>query len=326
MKKFTYLITLFPILCALTIGATTLQAQSYPSYPIRMAIVAGPGDASDTTSRLLGEELSKILKTPIIPINKPGAGSTLATDFVVKSKKDGYTILYGNSGGAAYAKAANPEDVPYDPIKDLEPLGLHLFLPSVIYVQAESPWKNFNDVVEYAKKNPGKFRCGLMGVGSIKHFQLEMIKAWTGVDITMIPFKAATPAVTAVLGGHMEAGFSALNLAEPHIESGKLRGILLDRKVPGLSTIPTLQESGYEKELPYAWFALFAPAGIPEEVRKVLVPAIEKAIKNSELKAKTEKLGFFVEYKPPEELKKIMINDYENAVVWAKKLGVRKGQ
>ena len=165
-----------------------------------------------------------------------------------------------------------------------------------------------------------------MGVGSIKHFQLEMIKAWTGVDITMIPFKAATPAVTAVLGGHMEAGFSALNLAEPHIASGKLRGILLDRKVPGLSTIPTLQESGYEKELPYAWFALFAPAGIPEEVRKVLVPAIEKAIKNSELKAKTEKLGFFVEYKPPEELKKIMINDYENAVVWAKKLGVRKGE
>ena len=326
MKGFTSIIGLFPILYVLTLGTTKPEAQSYPSYPIRIVIVAGPGDASDTTSRLLGEELSKILKTPIIPINKPGAGSTLATDFVVKSKKDGYTILYGNSAGTAYAKAAHPEDIPYDPIKDLEPLGFHLFLPSVISVQAEAPWKNFNDVVEYAKKNPGRFRCGLMGVGSIKHFQLEMIKSWTGVDIAMIPFKAATPAVTSVLGGHIESAFSALNLAQPHIDSGKLRGILLDRKMPGLSTIPTLQELSYDRELPYAWFGLFAPAGIPEEVKKVLVPAIEKAIKNPELKAKTEKLGFFIEYKPPEELRKIMVNDYENARVWAAKLGLSKGQ
>jgi tripartite-type tricarboxylate transporter receptor subunit TctC len=326
MKGLTLGIGIFLTLFALTVEGTTAEAQSYPSYPIKIVIVAGPGDASDTTSRLLGDELAKILKTPIVPLNKPGAGSTLATDFVVKSKKDGYTILYGNSGGTAYAKAANPEDTPYDPIKDLEPLGLHLFLPSVIYVQATAPWKNFNDVVEYTKKNPGKFRCGLMGVGSIKHFQLEMIKSWTGADITMIPFKAASPAVTAVLGGHIESAFSALNLAEPHIEAGKLRGILLDRKVPGLSTIPTLQESGYEKELPYAWFALFAPAGISEDVKRVLVPAIEKAVKNPELKAKTEKLGFFVEYKPPEELRKIMVRDYENACIWAGKLGLSKGQ
>ena len=210
--------------------------------------------------------------------------------------------------------------------KDLEPLGFHLFLPSVISVQAEAPWKNFNDVVEYAKKNPGRFRCGLMGVGSIKHFQLEMIKSWTGVDIAMIPFKAATPAVTSVLGGHIESAFTALNLAQPHIDSGKLRGILLDRKMPGLSTIPTLQELSYDRELPYAWFGLFAPAGIPEEVKKVLVPAIEKAIKNPELKAKTEKLGFFIEYKSPEELRKIVVSDYENARVWAAKLGLSKGQ
>ena len=141
MKQSMYLIGTLIILFSLSLGLTTLHAQSYPSYPIRMVIIAGPGDASDTSSRLLGDELGKILKTPIVPLNKPGAGSTLGTDFVVKSKKDGYTILYGNSGGTAYAKAANPEDTPYDPIKDLEPLGLHLFLPSVIYVQATAPWK-----------------------------------------------------------------------------------------------------------------------------------------------------------------------------------------
>jgi tripartite-type tricarboxylate transporter receptor subunit TctC len=326
MKRLTSIAGLFPVLCVLTLGVTMLHAQTYPGYPISLVIVAGPGDASDTSSRLLAEELAKILNTPIVPINKPGASTTLGTSFVVKSKKDGYTILYGTSGGTIYAKAASPADVPYDAITDLEPLGLHLFFPSVICVQAESPWKSFKDVVDYAKKNPGKFRCGLIGVGSLRHFQMEMIKAWTDTDISIIPFKAAAPSVTAVLGGHIESAITALNIAQPHIEAGKLRGILLDRKASGLSTAPTLQELGYDKELPYSWFGLFAPAGVSDEVKKVLVPAIEKAVKNPELKAKTEKLGFMVEYRGPEELRKMMISEYENAVVWANKLGLSKGQ
>jgi len=164
----------------LTIGTTKPEAQSYPSYPIRIVIVAGPGDASDTTSRLLGEELSKILKTPIIPINKPGAGSTLATDFVVKSKKDGYTILYANTSAIIYAKASNPEAIPYDSLKDLEPLGLHCCFPSTVTVQESSPWKTFEELVEYAKKNPGKLSIGTSGQGSIDHFNVEIIKSLTG--------------------------------------------------------------------------------------------------------------------------------------------------
>jgi tripartite-type tricarboxylate transporter receptor subunit TctC len=287
-------------------------------------IVAGPGDASDLTARLLVDELNKILNVPVIPINKPGAASTLATDFVAKSRKDGYTLLYGNTSGTVYAKASNPENVPYDPIKDLEPLGLHVFFPDVISIQADSPWKNFPEVIEYALKNPGKFRCGTMGVGSISHFRLEIIRSLTGADITMIPFKGTSPAMTALLGGHIESAFLSLPMSSPHFKSGKLRGILLDQKVPGFTDIPTLQQSGYNRDLPSAWFALFAPAGVPEEVKKVMIPAIEKAIKTPELEAKIQKLGYIAQYKSPAELRNLILRDYEEARSIAVKIGLGK--
>src|SRR3990172_6713334 len=137
MKRSTFIVCLFPVIFAMGLTAPMIQAQHYPTHPIQLVIIGGPGDASDITARLLAEELSKILKTQVVPLNKPGAGTITATDFVAKSKKDGYTILYG-SNSSVYSKASNPEQVPFDPIKDLEPLGLHVFYPSVICVQAEA--------------------------------------------------------------------------------------------------------------------------------------------------------------------------------------------
>jgi tripartite-type tricarboxylate transporter receptor subunit TctC len=272
----------------------------------------------------VAEELAKILKISVIPINKPGGAATVGTDFVAKSKKDGYTILYGITSGIIYSPAFSPETTPYDPIRDLEPLGLHVFFPTVISVQTEAPWKNFPEVIEYARKNPREFRCGTLGVGSINHFQLEVIKSLTGVDITMVPFKGASPALTALLGGHIESAFIAVTISTPHYKSGKLRGILLDQQVADLPDIPTLPQLGYKRDLPPTYFAFFAPAGIPEEAKKVLIPAIEKAIKNPELMAKLQKMWFIPHYRSPEELKNLMGEDYENARAMVKKMGVTK--
>lgn len=187
------------------IGAPALHAESYPQYPIQMVIPGAPGDAMDIAARYVAEELGRILKTQVVPMNKPGAAATLGTAAVAGAKKDGYTILYGNTSGFVYAPAFNPKEAPYDPVRDLEHLGLHAFFPDGISVQAESPWKHFPTVIEYAKKNPGKFRVGTLGMGSINHFRLEIIKTLTGTDLTMIPFKGASPALTALLGGHIEA-------------------------------------------------------------------------------------------------------------------------
>jgi tripartite-type tricarboxylate transporter receptor subunit TctC len=218
----------------------------------------------------------------------------------------------------------NPDSVPYDPIHDLEPLGMHVNFPTVISVRADSPWKHFSEIVEYARKNPGKFRCGTLGVGSINHFQLEIIKSITNTDINMVPFKGASPVVTAVLGGHIEAAFVAVVLSQPHYESGKLRGILLDHKVAALPDIPTLRDVGYPQDLPVSFFGFFATAGIPDEAKKVLIPAIEKAIKTPELMTKLQKLWYITNYKSPAELRQMLTENYEKAKSIAKKMGATK--
>ena len=322
MRHLIFMAGLFII--GYSLGVIPAQAQTFPSYPIQLVIPGAPGDAVDIAARSVAEELAKLLKVPVIPLNKPGGGATVGTDFVAKSKKDGYTLLYGLSSGIVYNPAFSPESVPYDPIRDLEPLGLHVSFPTAISVQTEAPWKNFSEIIEYARKNPGKFRCGTLGVGSINHFHLEMIKSLTGVDITMVPFKGASPALTALLGGHIESAFVAVTISTPHYKSGKLRGILLDQKVADLPDIPTLPQLGYKRDLPHTFFAFFAPAGIPEEAKKVLIPAIEKAIKTPELMTKLQKMWFIPNYRSPEELKHLMSEDYENARAMVKKMGVTK--
>ena len=324
MRRSFVAVCLFLVLCTLWIGIQTLQAQPYPSHPIQLVIPGAPGDAGDIAARLLMEELTKILKTPIIAVNKPGGAAAVGTDFVAKNKKDGYTLLYGITAGTVYSPALSPDTIPYDPIRDLEPLGFHVFFPCALTVQSESPWRSLPEVIDYAKRNPGKFRFSTLGVGSINHFQLEIIKSLTGADFTLVPFKGASPAVTGLLGGHVEATFLALAVTEPHQRSGKLRGILVDRKVPDLADIPTLRDLGYTRDLPSPWAGLYGPAGMSEEAKKVLIPAIEKAIKTPELMSKIQKLWFLPSYRPPAEHKALWIEDYENAKTLSKKMGVVK--
>jgi len=301
-----------------------VQAQPYPSYPIQLVIPGAPGDGTDIAARLFAEELAKILKVSVVPLNKPGASATLGTDMVVKSKKDGYTILYANTSAVVYAKASEPDAVPYDPVKDLEPLGFHTFFPTVICLRTEAPWKDFSEFIDYARKNPGKITCGMMGVTTIDAVQWEMAKAIVGVDMTMIPFKGVGAKGSALLGGHVDSVSFPLAVFEPQYRSGKVRGILIDQKVPDFPNIPTLQQLGYKRGIPSPWTALFTPIGIPEEAKKVLIPAIEKAIKNPELMSRMQKMWYIPGYKPPAELKNLLIDDYENARDTFKKMGLTR--
>lgn len=322
MRRF-YFILLLMITFSVT-AHSSLWAQPYPSHPIQIIIPMDPGSAGDTVLRPFAEELSKVLKTPIIVINKPGAASALGTDIVVKSKKDGYTLLYANTSAVVYSKASNPQQVPYDPAKDLEPLGLHCFFPTCIVVQENSAIKTFTALIDFAKKNPGAIRVSTPGQGSIDHFNLELVSSITGARFTMIPFKGGAAAITALLGGHVDASFIANSLAGPHVKAGKLRMLLLTKKMSEYPDVSTISDFGYKQDLLIAWFALYAPSGIPDDVKKVLIPAIEKTIKNPELTTKIEKMGFVVDYKSPSELRMLQKNDYEIARSLAIKLGLSK--
>ena len=187
---------------ALLLSSTPhLCAQSYPNQPINVVIPLAPGDAADIACRAMAEELSKLLKVPVIVANKPGAGGTLGTGSAVKAKKDGYTILLTNNAALIYNRILTPESVAYDPFKDLTPLGLSTRFPLLLLVRPDAPYKSFNEMVEFAKKNPGKVHVGTVGAGSVGHFTLEIINTLTGAGLIMVPFKGASPGVAAILGG-----------------------------------------------------------------------------------------------------------------------------
>lgn len=324
MRRFIFVGCVVWVVCAFGLANSTLQAQPYPNRPIQIIIPMGPGTGTDIHGRILVEELKKILKTEIVVVNKPGASQTIGTDAVVKSKKDGYTLLYAG-GAAIIARAIEPETTPYDPIRDLEPLGLHAFFPVVIAVQESAPWKTFNEFLDDTKKNPGKIRISSPGLQTHSSFNLVIIETLTDTRFTQVPFKEGMAAVTNMLGGNVEATCISLSMLIPFVKSGKTRILLTSKKMMDFPNVPTLNELGFKQELPSPWFAMYAPIGIPEEVKKILVPAIKEAIHNPDVVAKISKIGgSVIDYKAPEELKKITIEELETISAIAIKIGLRK--
>jgi tripartite-type tricarboxylate transporter receptor subunit TctC len=317
-------LSIFAVLFMLGLGvlAPSPSLAAYPDRPIQLIIPYVAGATGDITARMLAEELEKILGAKIISFNKPGASAVLGTDAVVRAKKDGYTLLYAGASAMIYAPVSNPEIVHYDPFRDVEPLGFHYFFPQTITVRSDSPWKTFPELIDYAKKNPGKLRVSTIGVGSTPHFILEMIMSITGTQFIHVPFEGGETVMTALLGGHVEVTCDGFAKVKPHADAGKMRVLLITNKMPAFPEIPTINELGYKQSLFATWFALYAPSGIPEEARKILVPAIEKAVNLT--KPKIDKMGSIAEYKPPAEIKKMTEEDYKKALEIAKRIGLRK--
>jgi tripartite-type tricarboxylate transporter receptor subunit TctC len=312
------------VVLLLVIAAPHLRAQAYPNQAISIVMPLAAGDAADIACRAMAEELSKLLKVPVIVVNKPGAGGTLGTDSAVKAKKDGYTILLTNNAALIYNRILTPESVQYDPFKDLTPLGLATRFPLLLMVRPDAPYKSFNELVEFSKKNPGKIRVGTVGAGSVGHFTLEMINSLTGAGLTMVPFKGASPGVTALLGGHVEGGVLALGTLLGHVKSGAMKGILTSSQIPEYPEIPTMSQLGYRQNLFGVWLAFFAPAGVPQEVTKALVPAIEKAVKDPTVVSKLAGLGMVQDYVPPEKLFAEVRDEHRIVEEIAKKAGLVK--
>jgi tripartite-type tricarboxylate transporter receptor subunit TctC len=297
-------------------------AERYPDRPIQFIVSQVAGATMDVSARILATELEKVLGTTVVVVNKPGAATVLGTEAAVRAKKDGYTILITGTSAVTFAPITSPESVHFDPDKDLEFLGLYYYFPNTITVRADSPWKTFPEFVDYAKKNPGKIRISTTGIASGPHFVVEMVQSITGAQLTHVPFKGGESVVTALLGGHVEATCDNIQKIKPHVEAGKLRFLLITSKMADLPNVPTITEFGYKQNLLTSWFGIFAPAGIPEDAKKVLVPAIEKAVKA--VKLKIDPMGNITDYRPPAEFKKIWADEYKQVQEIAGKIGLRK--
>ena len=319
----TEMVILFSLLLSCVLPQSA-AAQAYPKQPINLIIPLAPGDATDVAGRTIGEGLSKLLKVPVVAVNRPGAGGTIGTDSAVKAPKDGYTIVITNNASVVFNRILTPHAVPYDPFKDLTPLGMAVRTPIILAAHRDVPFKDFAEMVEYGKKNPGKVRIGTVGPGSVGHFTVEIINSLTGADLTMIPFKGAGPAVSAALGGHIEGAAAAQGVVAEHLRAGTMRGIVASSKMPEFPQIPTLQQLGYKQNLLGVWAAFFAPAGVPPEVAQTLVPALEKVVKDPAVTSRLAGIGLVADYEPPEKLLAEIREEHRAVEQIAKKAGLVK--
>ena len=304
-------------------AANAAHAQpSYPSGPINLVIPLAAGDATDTAARAITEELSRELKVAIVPVNRPGAAGALGTDLVVKAPKDGHTILLTNNAALVFRTVLDPKTASYDPFRDLTPLALAMRSPSILVANAEQPYHDFKEMIDYGKKAP--ISIGTAGVGSVGHFCINTIASLTKADLTMVPYTGATPALTAVRGNHVGGVILALGTMTGHLKSGALRGIVISSKVSEFPDIPTLAELGYSEPLFGIWTAFFAPAGVPPEVTNVLVPALERAITAPGVAARLKPLGIVPEYAPPAKLVAEMHDEHRRVSELARQAGLVK--
>ena len=290
------------MMCMLAAFAPVLEAQTYPSRPITIIVPLAAGDSGDIAARTIGDELSKIVGTPVVTVNRPGAGGVVATETVVKAAPDGYTILFTQNSSLTYRPVMEPQTVPYDPVKDLAPLGLTSRSPMVLAVRGEAPYRTFKELVAFAKARQGQVRLGTPGSGSAADFGVSLMNALTGARLVSVPFNGASPAVNALRGEHIEGVVLTLGVLLGHIKSGALRGLTVSDKATELPDVPTLPELGYPQGIFGVWFAFLAPSGTSPEVVHALVPAIRSASQVSDVGAKLSALGIVEEYAAPESV------------------------
>jgi tripartite-type tricarboxylate transporter receptor subunit TctC len=302
--------------------ALPAQAQEWPNRPIRWVVPFPPGGGVDAVARALGEKAGKALGQPFIVENRPGAGGNIGAAVVAKSPGDGYTLMITSIGMAAN-KYLYPQ-LPYDPVKDFEPLSLLVVVPNVLVTNATQPnVKSVTDVIAAAKASPGKLTYASAGAGSSIHLAGAMFASMAQVDMMHVPYKGSGPAMTDLLGGSVNYMFDSITSAKPHIDSGKLRalGVTTAKRSTTLPNVPTIAESGLPGYDVSPWFAVFMPAGTPKPIINKLNAALVDAMKDPEVKKKLHGIGAEPVGSSPEALEAHLKSEI---VRWSKLIAERK--
>jgi tripartite-type tricarboxylate transporter receptor subunit TctC len=298
--------------------------EKYPSRPIELVVPMGPGGATDLSTRCYSDEFARELKVPVNVVNRAGGTGIQGATYVSKARKDGYTILASHAAPISTLPIINKKAVPYNPVKDFTPLGQFGYVASLIVVRSDSPFKTLKDLVEYARKNPGKLKSGQGGIGTASHFNQLILCAKNDINITSVPFQSGAESVTALLGGHVDMAANTLPAVAPHIKAGKLRGLSITtrKRSAELPDVPTTAEVGYPYFNFIGWYGLFAPAGVPQPVQDVLTRAFKKVVENPEVERRATKAGFEVDYKNPQEFREYVAEEIKITAKLAKDAGL----
>jgi tripartite-type tricarboxylate transporter receptor subunit TctC len=292
------------------------SASDWPNRSIRFVVPYAAGGSADTRMRLLARKLSDKLGQPIVIENKGGAGGVIGTDIIAKAAPDGYTIGSGNLAPLA-VNVSLMRKLPYDPIKDIEPVILIENSPLVLSVPTDSPIKTVKDVITLAKKEPGKLNYGSSGVGGAHHLSGAMLGEEAQIDIVHVPYKGGAPASADLMAGHLSMMFEMGYAAMPSIQTGKVRPIAVSsiKRLPLLPDVPTMDESGLPGFESYNWQGIVGPAGLPAPIIAKLNQAFNEIIADPDVQRAMFETGSQPVGGSPEAFKKFILSE---TAKWAK--------
>ena len=297
------------------VSAVSAQSQPYPNKPIKIISPFATGGIADTFSRVVGQGLSESLGQPVVVENKTGGGGNIGADFVAKAPADGYTLVMGNIG----SHAVNPylmKNMPYDPLKDFEPVAYVLDAEGLLVVNPTIPVKNVNELIAYVKARPGQVSYGSGGMGTTSHLAGELFKSLAKVDMTHIPYKGNAPAITDLIGGQTQVMFATMPTVLPYVKTDKLKALAVigNSRASSLPDVPTVAETlpGFDVS---NWIGIFAPAGTPKPIINKLNAEIIKIMQQPAVQKRLETEG--AKFKPmtPEAFGAFQKNE---ALKWAK--------
>ncbi len=284
-------------------ASTLVSAQSWPSRPIKYVVNFAPGGTTDILARMIAPKISDALGQPVVVENKPGQAGSVGAAELARSRADGYTIGAGTISSHAINVSLYSK-LPYDALKDFQPITMLATLPNMLVVHPSIPANNVQELIAFLKANPNKHSFGSAGNGTSQHMSGELFKNMTGVQIQHIPYKGSGPMIPDLLGGVLSMSFENLTTAYPPVKQGRLKALAVTSAKRSFIApdVPTLAESGLPGYDISSWQALFAPAGIPKPILDRLYAETAKALKTPDVTQRLQDLGLEAGGMQPEEL------------------------
>ena len=304
-------------------GVFAQGAQSYPAKPIRMIAPFPAGGGYDFMARNIGQRLHDAWGQAVIIENRSGANGNIGSEAIARAAPDGYSLLLGGIGPQALSVALYPK-LPYEPLKDFEPVSLVAVQPNLLVVHPSLPVKSLKELIAFAKAHPGQVTFGSPSQGSGQHFGLEQLKLMTATNFVHVPYKGAAPLHSALLAGEVSVGFNIIQLPVPYVNTGKLRALATasTKRAALAPNVPTMAELGFPIDFD-TWYGVYAPAGTPKDIVMKLNGEINKALANPEFREKAGVLGLELLGTTPERLTAHMKGEIARWVKVAKAANIK---
>lgn len=312
------------VVATLLMASTPAHAQDYPTRQIRMLIPYPAGGPADFFARLIAQRIEPILGQPIVIESRSGAVGMLGTDAAAKSAPDGYTILLSGLAPLAVGPYIAKNKL-YDTFVHLRPIAMIAKSPQVVSIIPQVGVRTLAELAAYARRNPGKLNYSSSGNGSLPHLAMELLKREARIDIVHVPYRGAAPALNDLLGGHIQMTFGDLSGQLPHIQSGKLvpLAVASPQRTPNLPQVQSTSEAGLPRLLAENWYAVLAPAGVPDPIIRKLHATIAAALQEPGTREALARQSSVPGQEGPEELMAYMRAEHERWVALANAIGVR---